>query len=376
MPAVSEPDEASRLRVGVIGAGVIGQVMHLHFLRELSDRFEIAALCDLSPSLAKAIAQDYGVPAVFTDWRELVHTESLEAVLVLTSGSHAPIAVEAARAGKHVFVEKPMCFSTTEASEMIQAAAASDVELMVGYPKRYDPAFARFSETVSQLSEPRLLRITTTESPFQPYIAHYPIRPTGDDVEPEVLAALREDSRSRLVAAIGTNDPFLVEKYQMVLLDTLVHEINTARALLGEPDRLEYVDIRDGLLTAVMTSGSVTTVIHWVDVPAMTRYSMEFAVMASDGRAVLTFPSPYLRNAPARLTVEGGHAADVSSFECAEVSSFESGFRAELVAFHTATTRRERAPSDGVDGARDIAVCEAIIRSITSGSAVERPSEY
>ena len=67
-----------------------------------------------------------------------------------------------------------------------------------------------------------------------------------------VLAGLRADTRSRLVAAIGTDDEFLVEQYQNVLLDTLVHEINTTRGLLGEPDRLDYVDLRPGLLTAVL----------------------------------------------------------------------------------------------------------------------------
>ena len=120
-----------------------------------------------------------------------------------------------------------------------------------------------------------------------------------------MLAGLRADTRSRLVAAIGTDDEFLVEQYQNVLLDTLVHEINTTRAVLGEPDRLDYVDLRPGLLTAVLRFGGVTAAIHWVEVPDMTRYSMEFMMMAADGRAVLTFPSPYLRNAAAELTIEG-----------------------------------------------------------------------
>ena len=115
-----------RLRVGVIGVGVIGQVMHLHFLRELRDRFEIAAICDLSIETARGCADEYGVDAVFTDWREMLRSP-LDAVLVLTSGSHAPIAVEAARAGLHVFVEKPMCFSTAEATEMVEAAATAGV---------------------------------------------------------------------------------------------------------------------------------------------------------------------------------------------------------------------------------------------------------
>ena len=52
----------------------------------------------------------------------------------------------AAQAGLHVFVEKPMCFSAAEGRAMVAAAEQAGVTLMVGYPKRYDPAFARFAE--------------------------------------------------------------------------------------------------------------------------------------------------------------------------------------------------------------------------------------
>src|SRR5579871_2734057 len=101
---------AGRVRVGVVGCGLIAQVMHLNYLRELSDRFELAAICDVAPEARDACAREYHIASTFSDWRELVK-QPLDAVLVLTSGSHAPIAVAAAQAGKHVLVEKPMCLS-------------------------------------------------------------------------------------------------------------------------------------------------------------------------------------------------------------------------------------------------------------------------
>lgn len=363
-----------RLRVGVIGVGVIGQVMHLHFLRELKDRFEIAAICDLSIDTARGCADEYGVEAVFTDWREMLRSP-LDAVLVLTSGSHAPIAVEAARAGLHVFVEKPMCFSTAEATEMVDAATSAGVTLMVGYPKRYDPAFVRFREEVSRIEGPKLLRVTTTESPFLPYIEHYALVDPGS-VSDTVLAPLREDSHRRLVAAIGTDDAFLVEQYQAVLLDTLVHEINTVRGVLGEPARLDYVDMRKGSLAVILNYGPTSAAIHWVDVPGMTRYSMEFMMFGSSQRATLTFPSPYLRNAPTMLELESGTANDVASWRRDDVTSYESGFKEELVAFYDAVTGVAPVATDGADSGRDIAMCQAIIRFVQDGRPIERPTEY
>jgi predicted dehydrogenase len=66
----------------------------------------------------------------------------------------------------------------------------------------------------------------------------------------------------------------------------------------------------------------------------------------------------------------------VRSFKREEVTSYESGFKAELAQFHAAVTGGESPPTDGADGARDIAVCQAIIQSVTKRGPVELPSEY
>ncbi len=363
-----------KLRVGVIGAGVIGQVMHLHFLRELHDRYEIAGLCDLSMVTATSCAADYGVARVFTDWHELLE-EPLDAVLVLTTGSHAPIAVEAARAGLHVFVEKPMCFSALEAAEMVAAATQAGVVLMVGYPKRYDPAFARFVEEVGTLSDRRLLRVTTTESSFLPYIRHYPLTAPSHDVDPKLLATLSKDAEDRLRVAIGTDDAFLLRQYHAVLLDTLVHEINTVRGVLGEPASLDFVDLREGHATVLLGFDGPTAAIQWLDTPGMTRYSMEFSMHAADGRVTLTFPSPYLRNAPTSLAVERGDADDVASWRRVEDISYESGFKEELRVFHDAVTSGGPVVTDGVDAMKDIALCQAIIRCAIERAPIKNPTQ-
>ncbi len=360
-----------RLRVGVIGTGVIGQVMHLHFLRELKTLFEITALCDISLASAKANADEYG-GTVFTDWREMLK-EPLDAVFILTSGSHAPIAIAAANAGLHVFAEKPMCFSVKEGLAMVEAAKKADVTLMIGYPKRYDPAFTKFQDAVATMENPKLLRVTTTESPFKPYVAHYPLQ-MFSDVTPDVLAPLQADANEHLASVIGTNDPYLVAQYQNVLLDTLVHEINTVRGVLGEPERLDYVDMRPGTLSVLLRYPTTQAAIHWVDVPAMTRYSMEFVMFANDSRATLTFPSPYLRNAATMLTLEGGSGDDAASWRRDEVTSYESGFKEELRVFYDAVTVGRHVATDGADAVRDIALCQAIITSVQTNAPVDFPT--
>src|SRR3954452_1903417 len=102
-----------RLKVGVVGAGIIAQVMHLHYMRELADCFDVVALCDIAPENAEAKAAAYAIPKVFTDWREML-LEPIDMLAILRSGSHAFLAISASNACKYVLVEKPMCFSVAE----------------------------------------------------------------------------------------------------------------------------------------------------------------------------------------------------------------------------------------------------------------------
>src|ERR1700720_4599988 len=158
----------TRLRVGIVGCGLIAQVMHLHHLRELHDRFQVVALCDLSRTVVDGLGEAYGVARRFTDGPELLE-EPLDAVMVLTSGSHEPIAVAAAQAGRHVFIEKPIALSEAEGQSIVAAGKKAGVRLMVGYMKRYDPAVERMAQELRSVVPMRFARSTTAEFPMKWY---------------------------------------------------------------------------------------------------------------------------------------------------------------------------------------------------------------
>ena len=364
---------AKRLRVGVIGCGLIAQVMHLHYLRELSDRFEISAVCDLSKEVRDAVAREYGVPRQFETWPELI-AHPLDAVLVLTSGSHAPAAIAAAQAGLHVLVEKPMCFSVAEGNAMVDAAKTAGVTLMVAYNKRYDPAYLRLVEEARSVQDLRLLRITTLESPLEPYVKHYNLR-RGGALAAATEAELARDNGARITTAIGDADPLSRWAYHLVLLDSLVHEFNAMRGVLGEPDRLDFADIRKTGLTAVFTYGQTQCILAWVDLPGIARYEMEFAFYAPDRRLTLSFPSPFLRSAPTILINEVGVPGSASSSRTEEITSFEESFKQELIHFHECATTGRQPVTSGVDSLRDIALCEAIVSVHRARTPRDRPSE-
>lgn len=363
----------SRLRVGVIGCGLIAQVMHLPYLRELSDEFEIAALCDVAPDVLAACARDYNVAGRFTDWRALL-AEKLDAVLILTSGSHAPIALAAAERGIHMLVEKPMCFSVAEGREMIAATERAGVVLMVGYNKRYDPAYLRMCEEARGLHDARLLRVTTLEAPFQPYVAHYPMHRPGP-LPPELARSFADDNAARITAAIGEADALSRRAYHLVLLDSMVHEFNAVRGLLGEPDSLDFADIGENGLNLALRFGDLRCLIAWADLPGIARYSMEFALYAPDRRLTLAFPSPFLRSAPTLLTIEDGEAGDARSRRTDEVVSYEESFKQELRQFHSCVTEGRAPVTSARDALHDIALCEAVVAAHRARQARPHPTK-
>jgi predicted dehydrogenase len=363
-----------RLRVGVVGCGVIAQVMHLPHLADLDDRFKLVAVCDLSAPVAESCARRYGAAHVLTDWHDLVALP-LDVVFVLTPGSHAPVAIAAARAGHHVFVEKPMCIGVEEGRAMLDAADQAGVKLMVGTMKRYDPAYERLLELLPEADDMRLIRVTTLESPFEPYVAHYPIAPPGR-VSPEVLQQLREDDDARLDAALADveADEETRHCYRHMLLDNLVHELNALRGALGEPDAVNYASLSRRVCNVSLTFGGIECHLSWVDLPGIARYKQELAFYAPERRITLTLPSPYLRGAPSELTVEGGEPGGVSSWSRTEAPSYDEAFKRELVELEAAI-REDRAPrTDGMDGLHDVALCGAIARAHASGKPVVNPS--
>jgi predicted dehydrogenase len=364
---------AGRLRVGVIGCGLIAQVMHLNYLRELGDRFEITALCDVSEEARLFCAQEYGVNQQYGSWQELLQ-HPLDAVFVLTSGSHAPIAIAAAGAGLHVLVEKPMCFSVAEARQMISAAERAGTVLMVGYNKRYDPAYLRLLEERRTLRDLRLLLIKTLESPIAPYVQHYNLR-RGAPLPKSLAQSLREEDDARVDAAIPGADSLSRWAYRNVLLDSLVHELNAMRGAMGEPDSLLFADIRENGLTAVFKYGSAQCVLTWVNLPVIARYEMEFAFYSPERRVTLSFPSPFLRSMPTTLVLEDGDADSPHASRTEAVTSYRESFKEELLHFHECVTNGHMPVTSGADAMRDIALCEAVVTVHRSRTALKHPSQ-
>jgi myo-inositol 2-dehydrogenase/D-chiro-inositol 1-dehydrogenase len=157
--------------VGVIGFGRMGQ-LHATSVVERVPALTLTAVSD-PDERAAAAAADFGVP-LYTDWRELVGLPELDAVVICSpSDYHAEQIIAAAKAGKHVFCEKPLDRSLDNIALILDAVAEAGTILQVGFNRRADRNFGALRERLAdgEIGTPYLLKITSRDP--EPQTADY-----------------------------------------------------------------------------------------------------------------------------------------------------------------------------------------------------------
>lgn len=135
---------SSKLRIGIIGSGGIAQGCHMRGYSTMPDLCEMVAVCDVNPDTAKEAAEKYNVPKTYTDYRQMLNEEGLDAVSVATPNAyHMQPTIDALNAGLHVICEKPLAMNADEARKMCAAARDTGKILQVALQMRFTGS-ARF----------------------------------------------------------------------------------------------------------------------------------------------------------------------------------------------------------------------------------------
>jgi myo-inositol 2-dehydrogenase/D-chiro-inositol 1-dehydrogenase len=154
------------INVGIIGIGRIGRV-HGESITKYVKNARVKAVAD--PFLndnGKAWAQSLGITETYTDYKKILADPAIEAVLICAStDQHSPISLEALKAGKHVFCEKPIDHSVEKIKEVLQAVDASGKKYQVGFNRRFDHNFAAVQKAVAEgkVGQQQIIKITSRD---------------------------------------------------------------------------------------------------------------------------------------------------------------------------------------------------------------------
>jgi predicted dehydrogenase len=137
--AKAEHYQGKKLRVAIIGCGGISEV-HLRALEKFPD-VQIVAGVDINPDRLAVMEEKFHITRLYSDWKKMLADGGVDAVSICTpNGVHAQPAIDAAKAGCHVMVEKPMAMNPKECQRMIDAANKAGKQLAVGFQYRYHPS--------------------------------------------------------------------------------------------------------------------------------------------------------------------------------------------------------------------------------------------
>jgi predicted dehydrogenase len=348
--AVSE-----RLRIGIVGGGMISQIAHLPFY--LADaRCEVAAVAESRPSLVRHLREALGVGRVVEEPGELYADPSISAVVIIAPRpASGPLALAALQAGKDVFVEKPLAHTVSQAQRLVDAAAASRRLLGVAFMKRYDPGVQAAKAELLRLASSRELGALLLAR-FYDYAREY--------AHPPPAHKRPEESRKRRFEAWPTAPDWLpagrAEEYAW-FMNAASHDINLLRHFFPTGLALEHA--------AAPGRSALTATFAHADAPVV----FELAKSASGawlqgaefvfekGRLRLELPSPMATGKSSRVLLNE-NAAGPREREIA----VEHAWSFERQAHELVGDLLARRPplTSGADALDDLHAIEAIWRRI------------
>jgi predicted dehydrogenase len=151
------------IRICLVGAGRVAQV-HADSLVNHVPTGELVALVDNVPEVLGKTADRFGIEARYLDLEEALSEADFDAVIITTpTFTHALLAVSAAKAGKHIFLEKPMALNMEECEAIIQAVHENGVLLQMGFMRRFDPEFVAAAKRIEagEIGKPMLIKSLT-----------------------------------------------------------------------------------------------------------------------------------------------------------------------------------------------------------------------
>lgn len=153
------------LNVGIIGAGRIGS-LHAKSIAYNVPSAKVIGITDVNKSGLDALAAELGIEKIYADYKEMLADAAIDAVLICSStDTHADIAIDAARAGKHIFCEKPVDLTPEKVKAVILEVEKAGVKLQVGFNRRFDHNFSQVKKMVDEgkLGDVHIVKITSRD---------------------------------------------------------------------------------------------------------------------------------------------------------------------------------------------------------------------
>jgi inositol 2-dehydrogenase len=331
----------ARLNVGLIGAGRLGRV----YARDLSTRIaatKLTAVADTNGDLAKQIASEFDVARAYTSPADLIADRDVDAVVIVSpTHTHRDIVIEALRAKKPTFCEKPPAISLAEAMDMADAETRTGTFFQMGFMRRFDPGYAAAKKQIDEgrIGRPVVFKATSRD-PFPPSVSYADPKSSGG-----------------------------------IFVDMGIHDFDLARWFMGDVASVQAVGgvLAFPELGAVGDKDNVIAALTFADgrlgVVDLTRngfygYDISTELLGTEG----TIRVGYIRETPILVMTRNTIAHDTVPYF---MERFERAYTLQLENFAGNVLKERPTPITIHDGVEALRVAVAATRACDSGERVE-----
>lgn len=321
------------MNIGLIGAGRIGQ-LHARNIVQHVNGAQLVAITDAFPQAAHQCAEALGVENVVGSHVALLSDSSIDAVLICSStDTHAQFIVDAARAGKHIFCEKPIAFDLKEIDQALEAVEQAGVKLQIGFNRRFDANAQRIKQGIKDGEVGKLRRLHIISRDPSPPPIEYVLRSGGMFVD-------------------MTIHDFDMARFLMGCEAT---EIYTVAGVMVDPEIGKAGDVDTAVITMKFENGAIVTIDNSRE--AAYGYDQRMEVFGSAGS--LESGNHFSNHVTRRSSEEITSDKPLYFF----LERYNDSFVVEMQAFIDAVLNDTDVPVSGLDGRMPVVMGIAAKRS-------------
>ena len=330
-----------KINLGVIGTGRIGKV-HIATLVQNVPQAEVIAVADVNLDSAKEVAEQFGIKSFYSNYLDVINHPGVDAIVICSStDTHARIIVDAAKAGKHIFCEKPVDLSLEIIKGALRAVESAGVKLMVGFNRRFDPNFLKIKQMVDEgkIGDPHILKITSRDPAPPP--AKYSAVSGGMFMD----MTIHDFDMARYIAG------------------SEVTEVFTKAAVLVDPEIGRAGDVDTAIITLTFENGAIGVIDN--SRKAVYGYDQRVEIFGSKGMASAdnNFPDNHRF-----YSSDGVHGALPLNFF---MDRYLEAYANEMKIFCNAIINNLVLPVSGYDGLMSVAIAIAAKKSYLESRPVK-----
>lgn len=350
------------LRVGLIGAGGVAQVIHLPTLQLLNSLFTISAVCDISQKTVDFCTTRHNIARGTLDPYGIIDDPNIDVVFNLTSDEfHEAYTVAALAAGKHVMLEKPLTLSLQSAHRILEAEQNSKngARVFVGYMRRYAPSFVQaFKREVDSIDKILYARSCGIIGPNAYFVNQSGTSSVKHNDFPPESAVLKAKLLNALLEETFPGKEVTKERREFCcFLGSLgSHDLSLMRETLGFPDSASGVSTNEPFYSAIFNyrkDGHTFAVTYESGIDSVPRFDSSLTIYGTNKTVGIQYDTPFIKGLPIKVNVhEANEYGEMVSKEI--LSSYEDAYTAELKEMHACFTQGAPIKTSVEDATQDL----------------------